>query len=234
MEFVSTIISMFLQLYLQHTPGCSLAGSPTPIPDLFVWTFAGSSSSYTNGVDSNTQFIGSCGVSISQNLNFSLVFDKLNHQIHKIIQSSAEVSLLAGSSSGVWGSTNGVGIETTFNTPNDITISCDNSFALVADSGNDQIRKINLLTRQLSLLSVKLIGGDDVSGVVNVVGRNTQFHNPIDLDISWNGKYVLISDSRNNQIRALVISTREVSTFPDQSSSSFQNAIGTLNFYFLW
>ena len=61
------------------------------------------------------------------------------------------VSTVAGS--GSWGWTDAVGTNARFNYPRGIAVAPDGSFALVVDSNNHRIRKIDLETRVVSTLA---------------------------------------------------------------------------------
>jgi DNA-binding beta-propeller fold protein YncE len=112
----------------------------------------GPSGGSTNGVGSNAQFDSPNGVSISPDGSYALVVDTYNQVIRKIVLSSANVSTLAGLT-GSSGSTNGVGSNALFSYPNGVSISSDGSYALVADTVNNLIRKIAISTANVSTLA---------------------------------------------------------------------------------
>lgn len=186
---------------------------PASIADLLVTTVASSSQNV----------IGPSGVAISPNLKFALIVDKTNHNLKKMIRSTNELSLIAGSSSNTPGSANGFGAKSSFNTPTDVAISLDNSYALVADYGNHQIRKLDLLTTYVSVFA-----GGSGPGNVNAIGALASFNHPSAVTFDPKGIYVLIADSGNNQIRKAILTTGEVSLFAGSSSglSGLVNDIG--------
>jgi len=77
---------------------------------------------------------------ISLDMSFALVADHVNHKIRRIDISAGAVTTLAGS--GSVGSTDATGAAASFNYPNDVSISSDMSFALVAGYKNQKIRRI--------------------------------------------------------------------------------------------
>jgi DNA-binding beta-propeller fold protein YncE len=79
-----------------------------------------------------------------------------------------EVSTFAGGSAG---STNGVGTISQFNSPFGVAISADGTYALVADSGNHLIRRINITTASVSTLA----GTSGSSGSTNGVGSDASW-----------------------------------------------------------
>jgi DNA-binding beta-propeller fold protein YncE len=114
------------------------------ISTAYVTTLAGGSvSGSTNGVSRDARFNNPTWVSYSRDGSFALVADYGNHLIREIIVSTASVSTLAGSSVG---STNGVGTNAKFNSPEGICISPDGSFALVGEVSNNLVRRISGLT----------------------------------------------------------------------------------------
>jgi DNA-binding beta-propeller fold protein YncE len=107
-----------------------------------VMTFAGSTpSGSTNGIGTLSKFKSPIGVSISNDGLFALIADYGNFLIRKIIISTASVSTLAGVAL-VSGSANGIGTNSLWWNPYGVAISPDGLSALVTDSGNHLIRKL--------------------------------------------------------------------------------------------
>ena len=181
----------------------------------------------TNGIGTNALFNGPYGISISSDGSYVIVTDYSGNQIRKVIILTSEVSLLAGG--GSLGSANGIGSNALFNNPARVSISSDGSYALIADSNNNQIRKLIITTNEVSLLT-----GGVISGSTNGVGTNVLFNGPLAIDISPDGSYGLIGDSGNNQIRKLIISTGEVSLFAGNlgTTQGMVNGIGTTTLFF--
>lgn len=184
-----------------------------------------------NGFGTNSQFNYPTAIDISRNGEYALVTDFANNQIRKIILSTREVSVYAGNVGGGYGTVAGFGTNALLNSPLDISISPDNTYALVADTSNSQIRKINLATSEVTLFA----GRPNTNyGPENGIGSNAYFSAPYGIDICSDGKYALVADTNNHQIRKIIITTAEVSLFAGDvgGSSGDSNGIGTnANFY---
>ena len=174
--------------------------------------FAGSVGS-ANGIGTNARFNNAHGISFSPDGVFALVAGHNDQQIRQIIISTASVTTLAGSS---WGSHNGIGTNSRFKNPRGICISSDGAYALVADSYNDQIRRIIL--SNASVTAVAGVAG--VFGSTDGLGSNSNFYKPFGISISPDGVYALVSDSWNHLIRRIVISTGLVTTVAGVAGST--------------
>jgi DNA-binding beta-propeller fold protein YncE len=142
--------------------------------------------------------------------------------------SEVEVSTLAGTS-GSSGSTNGVGPISRFNDPTGVAISADGTYALVADTSNHLIRRIDIATASVSTLA----GTSGSSGSTNGVGTISQFNLPCGVAISADGTYALVADYVNHLIRRINIATASVSTLAGTSGSSGStNGVGTISQFY--
>ena len=105
-----------------------------------------------------------------------------------------EVVTVAGTGSS--GLVDGAGPQ--FNTPRGVAMSPDGTYALVADHGNDVIRKIMIATQVVSTLA-----GTGSSGLVNGAGDSAQFNGPYGVAMIPDGTYALVVDFYNHVIRAV-------------------------------
>jgi hypothetical protein len=181
-----------------------------------VTTLAGlaSSSGSADGVGSNARFYRPNGVSISSDGSYALVADGGNYLIRQIVISTATVSSLAGLALS-YGSTNGVGSNALFESPEGVSVSSDGSYALVADFYNHLIRKIIISTATVSSLAGLALS----YGSTNGVGSNALFKRPSGVSISSDGSYALVVDRENLIIRQIILSTSSVSTLAGLNSS---------------
>jgi hypothetical protein len=176
---------------------------------LSVTTFAGlaGSSGSTNGIGTNAKFQLPIEISISPDALFALVADTRNSLIRHIIISTGTVSTLAGVARS-YGSTDGIGTNSKFNNPYKVGIAPNGLFALVADTNNYLIRHIVISTAIVTTLA----GYPFSDGSDDGIGTNARFDTPFGVSISPDNTIALITDSNNNLIRHLVISTRLVTT----------------------
>jgi len=103
---------------------------------------------YVDGTGSDARFYGPSGVALDGNDNV-YVADKDNNVIRKITPSGV-VSTIAGSTTKISGSTDGIGTSARFYEPFSVAVDPTDTILYVADSGNNKIRKIILSTGAVS------------------------------------------------------------------------------------
>jgi sugar lactone lactonase YvrE len=177
-----------------------------------VTTLAGSagSSGSTNAVGAAARFFHPEGVALSADGTNALVADTDNHTIRKVIVATGEVTTLAGSA-GMPGSTNGLGAAARFSSPTGVAIA--GGFALVADTGNHTIRRVDLSTGQ----TTPLAGSPGTPGDSNGVGTAAHFSSPRGVALDSAGSFALVADSGNHTIRKIIVATGEVTTLAGSS-----------------
>jgi DNA-binding beta-propeller fold protein YncE len=118
-----------------------------------VRTLAGSAGApgSTNATGSLARFNTPYAIELSHNNKFALVVDTGNHTIRHITFPGGVVTTLAGMA-GSRGSADGFGDRARFNRPVGLSLSRDDSFAIIADEGNGAIRRLNLATGQVTTL----------------------------------------------------------------------------------
>lgn len=134
-----------------------------------------------------------------------LVADKENHTIREL--SGRDVRTVAGFA-GAPGSADGVGAEASFNQPTGVAIDAQGLIGLVADSSNHLIRRIDLLTREVTTLA----GSPGQPGYADGVGGEALFNNPFGVALSADGTIGLVADTDNHVIRRIDPATGAVTT----------------------
>jgi DNA-binding beta-propeller fold protein YncE len=152
---------------------------------------------------------------------FALVADSSNYLVRRVVVSSADVSTFAGNGLSS-GAVDDIGSAAKFGTMRGLSISPDGTFALVADTSNQLIRKVDIPTASVTTFA----GVQSSSGSTNGVGTNARFSSPFGVCISPDGSFALTVDSSGNMIRHIVISTASVTTLAGTTSGAF-NGIGT-------
>jgi NHL repeat len=181
-----------------------------------VSTLAGSGSiGSTNAIGITASFNAPSGIT-TDGLNL-YVADTYNHTIRKIAISTGEVSTLAGSS-GVAGFADGIGTAASFIGPRGLTTDGTNLY--VADTGNNEIRKIVIATTEVSTLA-----GLGVPGSMDGVGSAATFNYPA--GITTDGTNLYVADVNNSVIRKIEIVTAKVSTFAGPGSLGSGDGIGS-------
>jgi MYXO-CTERM domain-containing protein len=130
--------------------------------------------------------------------------DSSNNTIQQI-NPSGVVRLVAGSTAGTAGSTDGTGSAALFRDPAGITITSDATMLFVADTGNSAIRQI-------------------ASGGVVTTLASGSFSAPVGVALDASGN-VLVADSNNNAIRK-VTKTGVVTTFSGPPFVQFNSPVG--------
>ncbi len=122
------------------------------------------------------------------------VADSGNNTIRKI-DTSGNVTTIAGTASVAGGSTNGHGTAASFNFPTGITVDASGNL-FVADDGNNLIRKIDPSG------NVTTFAGSGAQGSANGAGATASFNAPHGIVVDASGN-LYIADSGNNLIRKI-------------------------------
>lgn len=169
-----------------------------------VTTFAGSSgfSGFTDGVGTAARF--SLPQGMTTDGTYLYVADYLNNVIRKIDPATQTVSTLAGSTTGVSGSTDGVGTAARFFRPYDITNDGTNLY--VTDYNNCAIRKIVIATATVTTFAGTV---GSCTPLTNGTGTAAIFVSP--QGITTDGTSLFVTE--NTAVRKIDIATQAVSVF---------------------
>jgi len=112
--------------------------------DGVVTNFAGSGTAgYLDGQGTAARLNDPRGIDMDADGNIYVADGAGSHTIRKI-STTGYVSTLAGSGTGLSGTTEGVGTSARFNTPWDVMVDRTNNLLFVADNSNDKIREIEI------------------------------------------------------------------------------------------
>lgn len=168
-----------------------------------VSTFAGTGNlGYVDGYRTSAQFNVPGRITEDSSGNV-YVADIGNNCIRKI-DTSGNVSTLAGAGPSMPGYADGQGTSACFYRPTSIVFNPQDNLLYVADSHNHCIRRIDMAG------NVSTYAGSGVAGLVNGHVSQAQFNMPTDITI-LNG-IMYVSDSNNNSIRLIDMSNGQVST----------------------
>ena len=174
-----------------------------------VTTIAGSSGSsgYLDGI-SGTKF-GS-PFAVAANATYLFISDSANNSVRSVKIADGTVSTVAGSTSGVSGTTDSTGTSALFKIPAGIV--SDGADALyVADSGNHTIRKIDISTSPAIVTTIAGIAG--AAGNTDGAGTTSaKFNTPIGLALDAATGILYVSDQQYTKIRKIVLATGAVTT----------------------
>jgi sugar lactone lactonase YvrE len=132
---------------------------------------------------------------IAYSKGYLYVSEASGHKISKVDVSNGLVSVLAGS--GTAGAEDGVGVETSFNSPRGIAVDA-NGNVFVADYSNHKIRKISPAG------IVTTIAGSGEGTLTDGVGTDAAFKSPAGLVLDKTG-YLYVGDAGNNCIRKVYV-----------------------------
>jgi len=144
------------------------------------------------------------------------VTELCNNDIRKISIATGEVTTLAGSL--ISESEDGIGSKAGFSSPTGITTDGINLY--VADTNNNEIRKIVIATGEVTTISGSSDSGDDdgISGEIS-------FNHP--MGIATDGNNLYISDSSNNKIRKMELFSGNVITVAGSVLNGNEDGTGT-------
>lgn len=178
-----------------------------------VTTIAGSgAASSVDGVGTAASFNQPSGVHVHLMPGggaMALVADARGNAIRRVDLATAEVKTIAGS--GEWELRDGLGTAAAFASPNDVTVSSAGTFALVADTENDCIRKIDLGTYEVTTVAGNYYE-DVIEGPVDGPAATARFMHPSGITLSPDAHYAYIADTGNHVIRRLDLAAGIVST----------------------
>jgi DNA-binding beta-propeller fold protein YncE len=196
---------------------CRAVISTQTITTIAGGAFAGG----TDGVGSNALFSYPTGISISPDETFALVTDFSNSCIRRLEMSSGSVSTVAGVCSLATNKTDGFGTNVGFANPYDISVSPDGTYALITDTYNSIIRRMDIATGEVTTV----FGVPAIPGTSNGVGTNARLQGPYGLDISSDGTFALVADSLNHIIRHIDLATSTMTTIAGGGPTG--NGVGT-------
>ncbi len=179
-------------------------------------------SGLTNGSTTAARFSGPTDIAYFSN-SAMYIADQTNNEIRKITTAGA-VTLLAGSSTGVSGLTNGTTTAARFNQPSGVAVDASGNI-YVADKGNNQIRKVT------SAGVVTLFAGSatGVAGSSDGTGSAASFNAPTGIAADALGN-LYVYDSGTDLVRQIVISTGVVTTIAGSGSGYIEGAGITAKF----
>src|SRR3989338_6416083 len=148
------------------------------------------------------------------NLNFFIII-LLFIQVFLFSSTSAlQVSTIAGNGTG--GFLYGPVLLSQFNFPFAVAINPLNGDIIVADSGNNKIRMINV-----SSLIVSTIGGDGTYGFLDGPASSSKFNYPQGVAVDPLNGNIIVGDTFNNRIRMINVSSLIVSTIGGNGTGGF-------------
>jgi len=179
-----------------------------------VTTIAGSGiSGFSNGLGTYAKFSYPTDVVFDENSSYVLIADSGNNRIRKMVLSTTEVTTFSGTS--VQGFVDGSSTSARFNKPRGLALAPDGNTLYIADSGNHAVRAISMDG------SVRTVAGSGMVGSADGTGTNSTFHFPSGITSTPDGNTLLVSDTWNNRIRSIDVTTGHVFTLAGSGSRGF-------------
>jgi hypothetical protein len=170
-----------------------------------VTTYAGSGAfGSAGGLATSATFSNPTGICTDFSNNFYVV-DYSGHNIRKI-SSGGIVSVFAGSTTGLQGSTNAIGTAARFTNPWGICIDQAGDL-YIADGGNNMIRKINTTTAAVTTLA-----GSGTAGSANGTGITAEFNFPTGVCADASGNIYVADDNKIRVINSASVVTTYAGT----------------------
>jgi DNA-binding beta-propeller fold protein YncE len=111
---------------------------------------------------------------------------------------------------GTHGSTDGIGIDASFDRPTGLALSSDGGTLYVADTENNRIRRVDLASAPSH--TVTTLAGFGGAGSNDGVGTAATFSYPSGLALTPDDSTLFVADRWNHKLRAVDVRTRTVST----------------------
>ncbi|NVJ00127.1 hypothetical protein HV824_18625 [Myxococcus sp. AM009] len=146
------------------------------------------------------------------------IADSGNHRVRRV-DSTIEIYPCAGNGhNGHAGDANHPAAAARLDTPAGLAYDRDHHALYVADSGNHRVRRVDLRSRNISL-----VAGDGTQGFFGDDGDAllAQLDTPTDVAYDFKGDVLYICDQGNHCIRALSIATGSITTFAGDGNAAF-------------
>jgi sugar lactone lactonase YvrE len=200
---------------------CDIGAYEVVPPNLASTTAGSGAAGFTNGPKATARFDTPSGVAASADGDLALIADAENHAIRKVNVPIGLVSTLAGNGSP--GSANGIGSTAQFSQPLGVALNAAGTLALVADTGNQLIRRIDVPSGTVTTLAGRAL----TSGSADGYTATARFNLPVGIAIDAGGTVALVSDYQNHTIRKIDLLTGLVSTLAGKAGvAGAQDGVG--------
>ncbi|WAM25338.1 NHL domain-containing protein [Myxococcus sp. NMCA1] len=146
------------------------------------------------------------------------IADSVNHRVRRV-DGAVDIYTCAGDgNNGHAGDANHPAAAARLDTPGGLSYDRDNHVLYVADSGNHRVRRVDLRSRNISLVAgngTQGFGGDNGDALL------AQLDTPSDVAYDFKGDVLYICDQGNNCIRALSVATGAITTFAGDGNAAF-------------
>ncbi len=168
--------------------------------------------SATNGLLATAKFFGVA----ARDSNQIYVADSNNHEVFLTDRRTGQVTLVAGNSTAGFSGDGGAATSAQLNQPSGLAIDSAGDL-LIADTNNHRIRKVSIATGVISTVAGN--GSAGFSGD-NGAAVSASLNSPGAIAVDFSGN-ILISDTNNNRIRQVTLSSGVITTIAGNGASGF-------------
>lgn len=174
-----------------------------------VTTLAGAAGApgSADGAGAQARFSLPSSIAMPISPTFALVADTQSSTVRRIDLPTGVVTTVVGLA-GQSGSADGSGAGARLSAPEGLAVSRDGSFALIADTGNHTVRRLDLATGAVTTLA----GRAGFPGNADDTGGAARFSSPRGVAISPDASFALVADTNNHTIRRIALATGAVTT----------------------
>ncbi|MFA5070714.1 MAG: FG-GAP-like repeat-containing protein [Patescibacteria group bacterium] len=174
---------------------------------------------------SQARFSNISGITINSSGDTLYIVDRWNNRIRGINIAKQSSFLVAGGGNyNVTGTGNGyaegAGAAARFDVPATLTISPDDQYLYVTDTGNNRIRKVRISDGQTTL-----VAGSGEAGFADGAGKAAKFNAPYGLDIDSSGQYLYVADRDNHRIRRVRVSDGDTVTLAGDGRNGYLDGL---------
>lgn len=174
---------------------------------------------YADGPGATARFRGVDGLAISS-AGMLFVADAQNHYIRAINTRSAQFTVTTVAGLGINGFTDGDRDTARFTLPVDVALTPDEEALIVADLGNNRVRRIELETGSVSTLS-----GNGLEGIASGPPLLAAFRGPIGIAVAPDGT-VYVADHLSNTVRKVTPDGTTTTLAGNPKKTKFKDGIG--------
>jgi DNA-binding beta-propeller fold protein YncE len=168
-----------------------------------VITLVGSSAGSADGTSTDATFNLPHGIVVDPTGVALYVADSGNHCLRRVALATGAVTTLAGdalTTGGGW--RDGVGTNALFATPTSVAVDAGGAYVYVADTGNNRLRRLVLISGLVSTLA-----GSGAPAFVDDLGLLAAFATPSGIAVDPHAQNLYVADTDNNRVRLVSLYT---------------------------
>lgn len=178
------------------------------------------SASFLNGVGTSACLSGPWGLAFDPAFATLYIADNGNHRIRALSIATNTVSTFVGTGTAAF--LDGVGVAASLSSPTFIVIAPGGATMYIADSSNNRIRAVNMVTAQVTTLA-----GSGTSATVNGIGVAASFSGIRGLAIDSTATLLFVAEFGAHYVRKIVLASATVTTYAGNGNAVTTDGQGT-------